>query len=258
MNQPFTYIHPQAEIEDGVIVEPFSVIQKNVTIGKGTWIGNNVTIMEGARIGENCKIYPGAVVSSVPQDLKFGGEVTTTEIGDNTVIRECATISRGTDDRMKTVIGKNCLIMAYSHVAHDCVIGDNVILVNSVQLAGHVVIHDFAILGGATVVQQFAHIGDHVMISGGSKVRKDIPPYVKVGRDPLTYAGIHSVGLRRRGFSNDKIFEIQEMYRKIYLSGMNNTMALEDIELNMPPSEERDKVINFIRKSEKGIIKGGK
>lgn len=256
MNQPFTYIHPDAEIAEGVVIEPFSVIQKNVKIGKGTWIGNNVSIMEGARIGENCKIYPGAVVSSVPQDLKFGGETTTTEIGDNTVIRECATISRGTDDRMKTVVGKNCLIMAYAHVAHDCVVGDHVILVNSVQLGGHVVIHDWAILGGATAVQQFVHIGAHVMVSGGSKVRKDIPPFVKVGRDPLSYAGINSVGLRRRGYSNDKIFEIQEIYRKIYLSGMNNTMALEDIELNMPPSEERDKVINFIRKSEKGIIKG--
>jgi len=258
MNQPFTYIHPSAKIGDNVVIEPFSVIQKDVEIEDGTWIGNNVTIMEGARIGKNCKIYPGAVVSSVPQDLKFEGEKTTCEIGDNTVIRECATINRGTKDRLKTVIGKNCLIMAYAHVAHDCVIGDHAILVNAVQLGGHVVIGKSAIIGGTSAVLQFVHIGDHVMVGGGSKVRKDIPPFVKVAREPLSYAGINSIGLRRRGFSNDKIFEIQDIYRKIYLSGMNNTAALEDIELNMPPSEERDLIINFIRKSEKGIIKGGK
>lgn len=258
MNQPFTYIHPEAKLANDVIVEPFSVIQKNVVIGEGTWIGNNVTIMEGARIGKNCKIFPGAVVSSVPQDLKFNGEETTTEIGDNTIIRECATISRGTDDRMKTTIGKNCLIMAYAHVAHDCVVGDYSILVNAVQLAGHVVIGKNVIIGGTSAVLQFVHIGDHAMISGGSKVRKDVPPYVKVGRDPISYVGINSIGLRRRGFSNEKIFAIQDMYRKIYLSGLNNTKALEDIELNMPASEERDQIINFIRKSEKGIVKGGK
>lgn len=256
MNQPFTYIHPQAKIHESVIIEPFSVVQKNVEIGEGTWIGNNVTIMEGARIGKNCKIFPGAVVSSVPQDLKFEGESTTTEIGDNTVIRECATISRGTDDRMKTVIGNDCLIMAYAHVAHDCVVGNHSILVNAVQLAGHVIIGEHVIIGGTSAVLQFVHIGDHAMIGGGSKVRKDIPPYVKVGREPLSYVGINSIGLRRRGYTNDKIFEIQEMYRRIYLSGLNNTKALEDLELNMPASEERDKIINFIRKSEKGIIKG--
>ena len=258
MNQPFTHIHSSAKIGDNVVIEPFSVIQKDVEIEDGTWIGNNVTIMEGARIGKNCKIYPGAVVSSVPQDLKFEGEKTTCEIGDNTVIRECATINRGTKDRLKTVIGKNCLIMAYAHVAHDCVIGDHAILVNAVQLGGHVVIGKSAIIGGTSAVLQFVHIGDHVMVGGGSKVRKDIPPFVKVAREPLSYAGINSIGLRRRGFSNEKIFEIQDIYRKIYLSGMNNTAALEDIELNMPPSEERDLIINFIRKSEKGIIKGGK
>jgi UDP-N-acetylglucosamine acyltransferase len=256
MNQPFTYIHPQAKIGDKVVIEPFTVIHKDVEIGEGTWIGNNVTIMEGARIGKNCKIYPGAVISSTPQDLKFEGEETTTVIGDNTVIREFATISRGTHDRLKTVIGTNCLIMAYVHVAHDCIIGNNVILVNAVQLAGHVIIDDFAIVGGTTAVLQFVHIGEHVMVGGGSKIRKDVPPFVKVGREPLNYVGINSVGLRRRGFTNEKIFELQEIYRKIYLSGMNNTQAMEEIEYNMPASEERDKIINFIRKSEKGIVKG--
>jgi len=256
MSQPFTYIHPQAKIADDVIVEPFSVIQKNVEIGEGTWIGNNVTIMEGARIGKNCKIFPGAVVSSIPQDLKFEGETTTTEIGDNTIVREFATISRGTKDRLKTVIGKNCLIMAYVHVAHDCLIGDHTILVNSVQLAGHVVLGSHVIVGGTSAVLQFVKVGDHVMIGGGSKVRKDVPPYVKVSRDPLAYVGINSIGLRRRGFSNEKIHELQEIYRKIYLNGMNNTQALEEIELSMPPSEERDNIIRFIRNSERGIVKG--
>lgn len=251
-----SYIHPNAKIADDVIIEPFTVIHDNVEIGKGTWIGNNVTIMEGARIGENCKIYPGAVISSTPQDLKFGGEETTTVIGNNTIIRECATISRGTQDRLKTEIGTDCLIMAYVHVAHDCLIGNNVILVNAVQLGGHVKIDDFAIVGGTSAILQFIHIGEHVMVAGGSKVRKDVPPYVKVGRDPIAYVGINSVGLRRRGFSNDKIFELQEIYRKVYLCGLNNSKALEEIEVSMPASEERDKIINFIRTSEKGIIKG--
>jgi UDP-N-acetylglucosamine acyltransferase len=251
-----THIHPDAKIASGVVVEPFTVIHKNVEIGEGTWIGNNVTIMEGARIGKNCKIFPGAVISSTPQDLKFEGEETTTIIGDNTIVREFATISRGTHDRLRTIIGKNCLIMAYVHVAHDCIIGDNVILVNAVQLAGHVIIDDFAIIGGTSAVLQFVHIGEHVMVGGGSKIRKDIPPYVKIGREPATYVGINSVGLRRRGFTNEKIFELQEVYRKIYLNGMNNSQALEEIEFHLPASEERDRIINFIKKSEKGIVKG--
>jgi UDP-N-acetylglucosamine acyltransferase len=256
MNQQLSFIHPDAKIAKNVIIEPFTVIKGDVEIGEGTWIGNNVTIMEGARIGKNCKIFPGAVISSTPQDLKFGGEVTTCFIGDNTIVREYATISRGTHDRMKTVIGKNCLIMAYVHVAHDCIIGDNVILVNSVQLAGHVIIDDFAIIGGTSAILQFVHVGEHVMVGGGSKIRKDIPPYVKISREPAVYVGINSVGLRRRGFSNEKIFEIQEIYRRIYLNGMNNSQAMDEIEFSMSASEERDKIINFVRKSEKGIVKG--
>jgi len=256
MTFPMTHIHPDAKIGSNVLIEPFTVIHKNVEIGEGTWIGNNVTIMEGARIGKNCKIYPGAIVSSTPQDLKFSGEETLTYIGDNTVIREYATISRGTLDRLKTVIGSNCLIMAYVHVAHDCIIGDHVIIANAVQLAGHVLIDSHAIIGGTSAVLQFVHVGEHVMVGGGSKIRKDVPPFVKVGNEPLNYAGINSIGLRRRGFSNEKIHEIQEIYRKIYLSGMNNSQALEDVEMNMSASEERDKILNFIRKSEKGIVKG--
>lgn len=256
MNQPLAYIHREAKIARNVVIEPFVTISKNVEIEEGTWIGSNVTIMEGARIGKNVKIFPGAVVSAVPQDLKFGGEDTILEVGDNTVIRECVTLNRGTDATNKTVIGKNCLIMAYTHVAHDCVIGDNCILVNAVQLAGHVTIDDWAIVGGAAAVHQFVNIGAHTMVSGGSLVRKDVPPYTKAGREPLSYAGINSIGLRRRGFSNEKIAEIQEIYRYIFLKGLNNSKALDLLELEMTPSRERDEIINFFRNSDRGVMKG--
>lgn len=256
MNQPLAYIHPQAKIANNVVIEPFSTIHKNVEIGEGTWIGSNVTIMEGARIGKNVKIFPGAVISAVPQDLKFGGEETIAIIGDNTVIRECVTVNRGTSDKYKTEIGKNCLIMAYVHIAHDCIIGNNCILANSVQLAGHVQIDNFAIVGGSSAVHQFVKIGAHVMISGGSLVRKDVPPFSKAAREPLSYCGINSIGLRRRGFSNDKINEIQDIYRTIYLKGFNNSQALDYIELNNHPSKERDEILNFIRNSDRGIMKG--
>lgn len=256
MNQPLAYIHPEAKIARNVVIEPFASISKNVVIEEGTWIGSNVTIMEGARIGKNVKIFPGAVVSAIPQDLKFGGEETTLEIGDNTVIRECVTLNRGTDATNKTVIGKNCLIMAYTHVAHDCVVGDNCILVNAVQLAGHVTIEDWAIVGGAAAVHQFVNIGAHTMVSGGSLVRKDVPPYTKAGREPLSYAGINSIGLRRRGYTNEKITEIQEIYRYIFLKGLNNSKALDLVELEMPPTKERDEIINFFRSSDRGVMKG--
>ncbi len=256
MNQPLAYIHPEAKIARNAVIEPFATISKNVVIGEGCWIGSNVTIMEGARIGKNVKIFPGAVISAVPQDLKFGGEDTTLEIGDDTVIRECVTLNRGTHATNTTRIGKNCLIMAYTHVAHDCFVGDNCILVNAVQLAGHVTIDDWAIVGGAAAVHQFVNIGSHCMVSGGSLVRKDVPPYTKAGREPLSYAGINSIGLRRRGFSNEKIAEIQEIYRYVFLRGLNNTKALDLIELEMTPSRERDIIINFFRKSDRGIMKG--
>ena len=256
MNQPLAYIHPTAKIARNVVIEPFTTIHKNVEIDEGTWIGSNVTIFEGARIGKNCKVYPGAVLSAIPQDLKFNGEETTVEIGDNTVIREFVTVSRGTVDRHKTQIGNNCLLMAYVHIAHDCVISDNCILVNAVQLAGHVRIDDYAVVGGATAIHQFVKIGAHVMVSGGSLVRKDVPPYTKAAREPLTYCGINSIGLRRRGFPPEKINEIQEIYRQIFLKGYNNTEALDLVELELAPSKERDEVINFIRNSGRGIMKG--
>jgi UDP-N-acetylglucosamine acyltransferase len=251
------YIHPEAKLHSTVTVDPFSTIHGDVEIGEGTWIGSNVTIFSGARIGSNCKIFPGAVIGAIPQDLKFNGEYTTVHIGDYTTIRECVTVNRGTSDRNKTVVGAHCLLMAYVHVAHDCIIGDNVILANSVQLAGHVKIGSYSILGGMTAVHQFANIGCHVMISGGSLVRKDVPPYVKAAREPLSYAGVNSVGLRRRGFTDQQITQIQEMYRTIYLSGFNNSAAVDKIELDFTATVERDEVLNFVRTSERGIIRSG-
>ncbi len=256
MTHPLTFISPLAKIADNVKVDPFTVIHEDVEIGEGSWIASNVTIFPGARIGKNVRIFPGAVISAIPQDLKFGGEKTTLEIGDNTTIRECATLNRGTIDKNKTVIGKNCLIMAYVHIAHDCVVGDNCIIANSVQMAGHVTVGNYAIIGGSTAIHQFAKIGQHVMISGGSLVRKDVPPYTKSGREPLTYAGINSVGLRRRNFSDERIAEVQEIYRYIYQKGLNINDALVQIEANMSASPERDEILEFIRSSERGIMKG--
>ncbi len=256
MNQPLAYVHPQAKIARNVVIEPFTTIHKNVEISEGTWIGSNVTIMEGARIGKNCRIFPGAVISAIPQDLKFDGEETTVEVGNNTTIREFVTVNRGTKASFKTVVGSNCLLMAYVHVAHDCVIGDNCILANAVNLAGHINIGDFAIVGGLSAVHQFVNIGAHVMISGGSLIRKDVPPYTKAARDPLSFVGINSIGLRRRGFSSAKINEIQDIYRIIYLRNLNVTQAIAYIEAEMPATTERDEIISFIGNSQRGIMKG--
>lgn len=253
---PLANVHPEAVIGSNVVIEPFATVQKDVVIGDGSWIGPNAVICEGARLGKNVKVFPGASVSSVPQDLKFAGEKTETFIGDNTVIRESVTISRGTVDKHKTVIGKNCLLMAYVHVAHDCIIGDHCIFANAVQVAGHVSIEDWAIIGGASALHQFVKVGAHVMLSGGSLVRKDVPPYTKAAREPLTYAGVNSIGLRRRGFSAEKITEIQEIYRYIFLKGLNNSKALDAVERDLPVSQERDYIVKFIRSSERGVMKG--
>ncbi len=254
--QPLAFIHPDAKIGPNVVIEPFVTIDKNVEIGEGTRIGSNATILDGARIGKNCTIFPGAVISAVPQDLKFQGEESLAIVGDNTTIREYVTINRGTKAKGKTVVGSDCLLMAYVHVAHDCVIGDRVILVNSVQVAGEVVIDDWAIIGGISAIHQFVHVGSHVMVSGGSLVSKDIPPYVKAGRDPLSYAGVNSIGLRRRNFNNDQIRDIQNIYRVLFQRGLNYTQAVERIEAELPASKERDEIILFVRNSKRGIIKG--
>lgn len=256
MNQPLAYVHPGAKIAKNVVIEPFTTIHNNVVIGEGSWIGSNVTIMEGARIGKNCSIFPGAVISAVPQDKKFNDEETTTEIGDNTTIRECVTINRGTTDRMRTVVGKNCWIMAYCHIAHDCVVGDNCIFSNNSTLAGHINVGDFVVLAGMAAVQQFCSIGNHAFVTGGSMVRKDVPPFVKAGREPLSYVGINSIGLRRRGFSTEKIREIQDIYRILYQKNYNNTQAVAIIEAEMQATAERDEILEFIKNSQRGIMKG--
>jgi len=256
MHQPLAYIDSNAEIARNVVIEPFVTIEKDVVIGKGTWIGSNVTIMEGARIGENCRIFPGAVISAIPQDLKFQGEKSLTIIGDNCTIRECSTINRGTLASGKTIIGNNCLIMAYAHIAHDCKIGNNCIIVNSVAMGGHVKVGDHAIIGGLSALHQFVSVGKHAMVSGGSLVRKDVPPYVKAAREPLSFVGINSIGLRRRGFTDEKIKHIQDIFRILYQNNYNNTQAILNIETEIIASEERDEIISFIQNSGRGIMKG--
>ena len=255
MIHPHTYIHPNAKLATNVKIDPFTVIHQNVEIGEGTWIGSNVTIMEGAKIGKNCRIFPGAVIAAIPQDLKYEGEETFVEIGNNTTIREFVTINRGTNDRGKTKVGDNCLIMAYSHLAHDCMIGNNCIMSNNTQIAGHVTLGDWAILGGMCAVHQFVNIGAHSFVSGGSLVSKDIPPFIKAGRQPLSYAGVNSVGMKRRGFTVEKINHILEIYRVLYNKGMNTSQALEYLEEEFLATDERDEIVTFIRESRRGIIK---
>lgn len=250
------FIHPSAKIGNNVIIEPFAYIGEDTEIGDGTWVGPNATVLSGARIGKNCKIFPGAVISAIPQDLKFAGEKTTTEIGDNTTIRECVTINRGTADRHKTVVGKNCLLMAYVHIAHDVIVGDNVILANTANIAGHVTIEDHVILEGVVAVQQFVRIGAHAFIAGGSLVRKNVPPFVKAAREPLSYAGINAIGLRRRGFNPSVISQIEDIYRHIFVHGSNVSKSIEEIKASISDSEEKTQILSFIESSDKGIIRG--
>jgi UDP-N-acetylglucosamine acyltransferase len=255
MIHPHTYIHPNAHLATNVKIDPFTVIHQDVEIGEGTWIGSNVTIMEGARIGKNCRIFPGAVICAIPQDLKFQGEYSNVFIGDNTTIREFVTVNRGTKDREKTSIGNNCLIQAYCHLAHDCIVGNNCIMSNNTQVAGHVIIGDWAILGGMCAIHQFVRIGHHSFLSGGSLVGKDVPPYIKAARAPLSYSGVNSVGLKRRGFTIEKINHILDIYRIVYNKGLNTSQALEFLEEEFPATDERDEIVTFIRESSRGIIK---
>jgi UDP-N-acetylglucosamine acyltransferase len=256
MIQPLAYVHPQAKIADSVVIDPFVTIHKDVEIGEGSHIMTGSVIFPGARIGKNCKIFPGASISAIPQDLKYAGEETVAIIGDNTTIRECVTVNKGTVALGKTVVGSNCLLMAYSHVAHDCIVGDYCILANGVQLAGHVVIRDHVIIGGMSAIHQFVNVGQHTMVAGGCMVRKDVPPYTKAGRQPISYEGINSVGLRRRGFTSEKINEIQDIYRILYLRGHNTQKAVAIIENEKPASPERDEILQFIKDSERGIMRG--
>jgi UDP-N-acetylglucosamine acyltransferase len=249
------FVHPDAKLGNDVTVEPFAYIAGNVVIGDGTWVGPNSTIMDGARIGMHCRIFPSAVVSGIPQDLKFRGEETTAEIGDNTSVREGVTINRGTAAAGKTVVGKNCLLMAYSHIGHDCQIGNSCIIGNTTGLAGEVKVDDWAIISGGTLVHQFTRVGAHVMIGGGAKIRIDVPPFIKADREPLAYMGINSIGLTRRGFDKERIDEIHNIYRIIYQNGMNFSQALEHIEKEFRQSPDRDYIIEFIRTSERGVIR---
>lgn len=257
MNQLQPFIHPDSKIGKNVTISPFSYIYDDVEIDDNTWIGPNVTIMSGARIGKNCKIFPGAVISAEPQDLKYAGEYTTTEIGDNTVIRECVTIHKGTSDRLVTRVGKNCLLMGYVHIAHDCIIGDNCILANYTGLSGHNTIGDYVILEGKVGTQQFISIGDHAFIAGASLVRKNVPPFVKAAREPISYMGINAIGLRRRGFEDAVVNNIQNIYRILFQKGLNISQAIEIILQDFPESDERKKIIDFVLESDKGIINRG-
>lgn len=249
-------IHPGAEIGKNVQIEAFATIEDNVQIGEGCWIGPNAVIMSGTKIGSNCKIFPGAIVGAVPQDLKFSGEESILEIGNNVIIREYCTINRGTRANYKTLIKDNCLLMAYVHVAHDCIINEHCILANNVNLAGHIEIGKYVILGGLSAVHQFVKIGDHVMVGGGCKVMKDVPPYVKAARDPLSYVGVNSIGLRRRGFSNKQINHIQDIYRILFIKGYNTTQAVQLIEATISASSEREEILKFIHGGDRGIMKG--
>ncbi len=256
MINPLTYIDPSAQIHPTVKIDPFTVIHKDVEVGEGTWIGSNVTIMEGARIGKNCKIFPGSVISAIPQDLKFQGEYSNVFIGDETTIREFVTINRGTADKHKTQIGKNCLIMAYCHIAHDSIVGDHCIFSNNTTLAGHIEVGDSVVLAGLTAVQQFVKIGSYAFITGGSLVRKDVPPYVKAAREPLSYVGVNSIGLKRRGFDLNTINDIMDIYREIFVKNQNITKAINYVEAELPVTEVKDEILDFIRNSKNGIMKG--
>lgn len=255
MSQLVNCIHPQAKLGDNVRVGPFTVIAEDVVIGEGTWIGPHVTIMPGARLGRHCQVFPGAVIAAVPQDLKFQGEATTAEIGDHTVIREYVTISRGTVANQKTVVGHHVLLMAYVHVAHDCMIGNHCIVANAVQLAGHVQLEDYASVGGTAAVRQFVKIGTYAMVAGGSLVRKDVPPFIKVAREPIKYCGVNIIGLRRHGFTEQQIQTIQLIYRYIFQQDLPLAEALARIEHAVAPSPAREAILHFIRHSELGIVK---
>lgn len=256
MKSPLANIHPNAKIAESVIIEPFASIHEDVIIGERTHIHSNVVIMDGAVIGNDVTVFPGAVISAIPQDIKYSGEKTSVEIGDGTVIREYVTVNNGTKAKMKTVVGKKCLLMAYSHIAHDCILGNNIIIANAVQLAGEVEVDDFAILGGGTLVHQFCKIGTHAMTQGGLLLGKDIPPFVKAARDPASFVGVNSIGLRRRGFSNEKINHIQDIYRLIFNSGLNFKDAVIKLENDFEESEEKEIILKFVKASNRGIISG--
>lgn len=254
MNSNFT-VHPDAVVGNNVQIGPYTTIYEDVEIGDNCQIANNVTIFPGARIGNGVKIFPGAVVAGIPQDLKFRGEKTYAYVGDGTTLRECVTVNRGTASKGKTVVGENCLIMAYCHVAHDCRLGNRVIMSNATQLAGEVVVDDAAVIGGGSLIHQFCHIGRNIMLQGGALVNKDIPPFVKAAREPISFVGLNTIGLHRNGFSPEDIQAIQDVYRIIYMSDLNVTNAVKLVMEKLPESRYRDEIIDFVTNSERGIIR---
>ncbi len=255
MISPLAHIHKDAQIGNNVTVDAFAVIEEGVEVGDGSHIMAHSVLMRNSILGKSCRIFPGAVIGAIPQDLKFDGEETLVQIGDNTTIREFVTVNRGTKDKWKTIVGNNCLLMAYCHIAHDCIVGNNAVIANTVQLAGHVEVGEYAILGGMAAAIQFAKIGAHSYIAGGTEIIKDIPPYIKAGRHPLSYVGVNSVGLQRRGFSSEKINGILEIYRNIYTRGLNITQATAFIENELPETDEKNEIIKFIKESKRGILK---
>ena len=250
------YVHPEAKLGENVTIEPFAFIDKNTEVGDGTIVMSGANVRNGARVGSNCRIFPGAVVGGIPQDLKFRGEESLAIVGNNTTIRECVTINRGTASKGYTKVGNSCLLMAYSHVAHDCVLNDNIILGNATQLAGEVEVEHHAILSGGTLVHQFTRIGAHAMIQGGTRLGKDIPPYIIAGREPVCFSGVNLVGLRRHAYSNEKINEIQEIYRVIYQSGFNFSDAINKIESEFEETPEMRLIVDFVNGSPRGIVRG--
>lgn len=256
MISPLAHIHPKAVIGKDVKIDAFAYVDAEVTIGDGTWLAANTVVYEGSSIGKNCKIYPGAVIGADPQDLKYAGEKTKAIIGDNVLIRECVTINKGTKAYGKTVVESNSMLMAYVHIAHDCHVKDHCIIANAVNLAGHVILGSHVSIGGMTAIQQFVNIGAHTYITGGSLVRKNVPPYVKAAREPLSYVGVNRIGLERRGFSADAINRIQDIYRVLFIKGWSMSKALEHIDKAIPGSPEKKHILDFIDKSEKGLMRG--
>jgi UDP-N-acetylglucosamine acyltransferase len=251
----FINVHPDAKIGNNVQIGDFSIIHDNVEIGDNTVIHGNVTIFPGARIGCNVTIFPGAVISAIPQDLKFRGEETVAIIGNGTTLRECVTVNRGTASKGKTVVGENCLIMAYNHIAHDCKIGNRVIMSNACQVAGEVQIDDAAVIGGGSLIHQFCHLGRNIMLQGGALVNKDIPPFVKAAREPISYCGVNTIGLHRNNFTDEEIRIISDVYRMIYLSDLNVTNAVKQVMESLPESTLRNEIVDFINNSPRGVVR---
>ena len=255
MISPLASIHQGAQLGQNVTVEPFAVIHDNVVVGDDSVVMSGAVLMPFSRIGKGCKIFPSAVIGGVPQDLKFKGEETTAEIGDYSTVREFVTVNRGTKDKWKTVVGSHCLLMAYVHIAHDCIIGNHVILANGVQLAGHVSVGDYAIIGGLAGAHQFTRIGAHSYVAGHTVIRKDVPPYVKAAREPMSYLGLNIVGLQRRGFGEEQVQTISQIYHTLFVERNSTGRALEAVKEKVAEGPIKTEILTFIQSSQIGVIK---